>query len=106
MPSKPDSQPASALDERIAARVMDHMNDDHADAVLLYVQAFGGIGEATQARMTSIDLAAMGLEYRSPRGSGVVKVAFEPRLTGAEELRPRLVAMVDDARERLRNGSG
>ncbi len=106
MPSKPDSHPDSALDERIAARVIEHMNDDHADAVLLYVQAFGGVSEATEARMTSIDLATMGLEYRSPHGSGVVKVAFQPRLTGAEELRPRLVAMVDDARERLRDESG
>ncbi len=102
----PHPQPAPSLDRRVTARVIEHMNDDHADAVLLYVQVFGGIGEATEARMVSIDLCAMGLEYQSPHDPGVVQLTFEPPLTCAEDLRPRLVAMVNDARDRLREGTG
>ena len=92
------------LDPAVAARVIDHMNEDHADAVLLYVQTFGSAADATEARMVSISLAAMELEYRGPTGINTVQIAFKPPLSGPEELRPRLVAMVGTARGRLSQG--
>ena len=80
---------------------MTHMNADHADAVLLYVQAFAAIENATLARMVSIDLIAMTLEYECPEGTGVARIVFDPPLTDPQELRARLVALTNEARRAL-----
>ena len=86
----------------LAQGVIEHMNEDHSDAVLLYVKAFGGIEDATEAHMTSIDFEAMELAYQTPAGSGHLKVLFDPPLAEFGEIRPRLVAMIADARRRVR----
>ena len=91
------------MDPVLRQRVIEHMNEDHADAVLLYVRALGGIDDATEARMATIDLEAMVLEYRSAARTGTVQVDFDPPLAGFEEVRPRLVALVADARQRIRS---
>src|SRR5512140_2359630 len=48
-----------------AAGILDHMNADHADALVLYCSAFAGVA-AEQATMTGIDY--MGFHLRARRG--------------------------------------
>ena len=35
----------------VISRICNHMNEDHADAVVLYAQAFGGLTDATAASL-------------------------------------------------------
>ena len=45
----------------ISSRICKHMNDDHADAIVLYAKAFGGVTDANAAQMLSIDAQGMDL---------------------------------------------
>lgn len=38
---------ADTLFANVSARICNHMNEDHGDAVVLYAQAFGGLTTAT-----------------------------------------------------------
>ncbi len=96
-----ESLPVKSLDSVAAKRIIEHMNADHSGALLLYARAFGGIEGLTGARMVSVDLEAMTLAYEHPDGNGTVQIAFEPPLSGPQEARPRLVALVAEARRRL-----
>jgi putative heme iron utilization protein len=100
------SSSAPRLEPAVAHRVIEHMNDDHADAVLLYVRAFGGMPQATAAQLTGIDLETMEIRFDQPAGPGQTLVRFDPPLRDAGEIRPRLVEMVAVARSLLQDGSG
>ena len=101
MSQHPQPRIDTSLEPSVSKRIITHMNDDHGDAVLLYVQTFVPIGNATAARMVSIDLLAMTLEYEYPGGKGVARIVFDPPLAGSKEVRARLVAMVNEARRAL-----
>ncbi len=98
MSQHPQPRIDTSLEPSVSERIITHMNDDHADAVLLYVQAFAPVERATAARMVSIDLLAMTLEYEYPGGTGVARIVFDPPLAGPQEVRRRLVALVKEAR--------
>ena len=85
----------AALDDAARAAVIEHMNDDHADACLLYAQRQAGLPEAQNAVMIDITLSHMRLEVDGRR----VEVAFHRRATGRDDLRAVLVEMVKRARE-------
>ncbi len=91
----------ASLDPSVTEQIITHMNADHADAVLLYVQAFAHIENATAVRMVSIDLLAMTLEYDSPEGTGTARIVFDPPLTAPQEVRARLIVLVNEARRVL-----
>ena len=44
-----------AFPPEVSDRICKHMNQDHADAVVQYAQAFGGMPEATAATLLAID---------------------------------------------------
>jgi putative heme iron utilization protein len=73
-----------------------HMNADHADAVELYARAFCD-AEAGPWRLAGIDPEGLELVL----GDRVERLWFDPPLTAAEELRPRLVHLAKAAREKL-----
>ena len=85
----------AALDHAARAAVIEHMNDDHADACLLYARRQAGLPEAQNAVMIDITLSHMHLEVDGRR----VEVAFHRRATGRDDLRAVLVEMVKRARE-------
>ena len=51
----------SEFSVEVSDRICKHMNDDHANAVVLYAQNFGGLSNATAAEMVSIDSQGMNL---------------------------------------------
>lgn len=85
----------AALDDAARAAVIEHMNDDHADACLLYARRQAGLPEAQNAVMIDITLSHMRLEVDGRR----VEVAFHRPATGRDDLRAVLVEMVKRARE-------
>jgi putative heme iron utilization protein len=78
----------------VSDRICQHMNQDHADAVLLYATAYGHQPQATAATMAAIDPEGMDLAVTVAGQVIPVRVAFDHTLTGAEDAHHTLVAML------------
>lgn len=86
--------PASALTER-ETDIVDHMNEDHTEAVGLYATRLLG-RTGTGWRMTGID--AEGADLR--RDGEVARLEFAARIEDAEAARRELVRLAKDARSK------
>lgn len=86
-----------ALEELSAmeAGAIAHMHADHLDAVRLYAERLARAGEGSWF-LSSFD--PEGLDFMD--GDRVARLAFDPPLATAGDLRPRLVALAKEARER------
>jgi putative heme iron utilization protein len=84
----------------VAAGILEHMNADHADALVLYCRAFAGVA-ADAATMVAVD--RLGFRVRADVGGRPqgLRVAFSREVRSAGEARTVLVQMVRDARARL-----
>ncbi len=81
-----------------AASIIEHMNADHADALVLLTRALAGI-DAQEALMTSVD--RLGFHVRLKTGEGIRgrRIAFPRAVNTPEETREVLVEMVRQARQ-------
>ena len=84
-----------------ASGVISHMNDDHADAMVLYCKAFSRATDINAARMTGVDRYGFEMSAVTPQGPRPVRLAFAEPVSTPEEVRAALVAMLKDARTRL-----
>ncbi|MEH1944934.1 MAG: DUF2470 domain-containing protein [Nostoc sp.] len=82
----------------ISSRICKHMNDDHADAIVLYAKAFGGIADAIAAQMLAIDAQGMDLIAQVNGETVPVRIQFDRVLADAEDAHQTLIAMVKQAR--------
>lgn len=88
------SDPAAAAGlAAIEAGAVEHMNDDHADALALYATVLAGAPPGPW-RATGLD--AEGIDLFD--GARAARVWFPQPLAGAGELRPALVALAASAR--------
>ncbi len=71
-------------------RICNHMNNDHADAVNIYAQCYGGIAKPMEAKMISISSYEMALEVD---GKSVL-IPFEHTLVNSKDAHKTLVAML------------
>ena len=55
--------------------IMQHMNTDHADALVLLAKHFAGI-EAQEAEMTSVDRLGFNLRLKTESGVHGMRIAF------------------------------
>lgn len=92
----------SAFSAEVSDRICQHMNDDHANAVVLYAQNFGGLSNATAAKMVSIDSQGMELMAQVNGAAVPVRVEFDHVLEDAEDAHHTLVAMVKQARHKTK----
>jgi putative heme iron utilization protein len=81
-----------------AAHAVEHLNDDHADALLLISQKLAGYPDATAAKATSIDRYGMDLSIDTPRGNAPFRVGFAERADEADGLRGATVELAKRAR--------
>ena len=84
-----------------AAGVIAHMNDDHADAMVLYCKAFSKATEIDAATMTGVDRYGFELSAMTAEGPRPVRLAFPRPVATPDEVRAALVAMLKDARAAL-----
>jgi len=84
-----------------AAHAIEHMNADHADALLIMARTIGGHPDATAARAVRIDRYGMDLEADTPRGewASAARIPFAETLGAPEDLRAATVAAARRARE-------
>ncbi|MEM9651502.1 MAG: DUF2470 domain-containing protein [Actinomycetota bacterium] len=81
-----------------ADAVVEHMNDDHADANLLYAQRLAGLTDATEASMTAIDRYGVTLRVETPAAPRLARVPFAEPLAAAGDARPAVIALLEQAR--------
>jgi putative heme iron utilization protein len=81
-----------------AAGIIEHMNDDHASAVLAYATQLAKVPDATGATMTAVDRYGFELAVTTPEGPRAVRLAFDEPVATSDEVRRAMVAMVRRAR--------
>lgn len=79
------------------AAVLEHMNRDHAGALLEYARHYAG-AEAEEARMVGVDRLGFKLRLRRGARRWSVRLAFPREVRSAEECRAALVEMLHRAR--------
>lgn len=82
----------------ISSRICNHMNEDHADAIVLYAKAFGGATDAIAAQMLAIDSEGMDLTAQVNGEAVPIRIPFNHVLADAEDAHQTLIAMVKQAR--------
>jgi hypothetical protein len=82
-----------------AAGIIEHMNRDHADALLLFARVLAHL-PADEATMASIDRLGFKLRVRHRDRLGSARIAFPQEVTTPEASRAVLIEMLRDARSR------
>ncbi len=90
---------ADSITPAVSDRICAHMNDDHADAILLYAKIYGNKPEAKAAKMLSIEPQQMNLEALIDGEMVPVCISFERELTDSEDAHHTLIEMVKKARK-------
>ena len=88
---------ADPITPEVSQRICTHMNDDHAEAVLMYAQVYGQAEAATAATMKAIDPEGMDLNVMLGNEATTIRVPFERSLTDSEDAHQVLIAMVRQA---------
>ena len=82
-----------------AAAIIEHMNRDHAGALIEYARHFAREA-ADEATMVAIDRLGFKLRLRQSDRLSSVRIAFPREVTSAEQSRETLIAMLREARAR------
>jgi heme iron utilization protein len=82
-----------------AAGIIQHMNSDHADALILLAHAFSGI-ESQQATMTSVDRLGFQVRLKTSDGMRGARIAFSREVSSPADARTVLIEMVGQARQK------
>jgi len=81
----------------VAVSIIEHMNRDHAAALVAYARRFAG-EEADAAEMTAVDRLGFRLRLRKGDRLWGARIAFPREVTSADQSREVLIAMAREAR--------
>jgi len=81
-----------------AVGIIQHMNADHADALLLLAQAIKGI-QAEEAEMTAVDRLGFHVRLKTSKRMRSVRIGFPEEVRSAGGCRTALIAMVKEAKK-------
>ncbi len=84
-----------------APGAIDHMNADHADALVACCRTFGGVPDASSAVMTGLDRYGFDVIAEAKSGRRATRIAFPTPLHEPQELRPAMIALTRQAREAI-----
>jgi putative heme iron utilization protein len=84
-----------------AAAILEHMNQDHADALPLYCRAFSRVADVQNATMTSIDRLGFEMSVVTGAGTRTVRLAFPEPIASKADARRALVGLLKVARAQL-----
>ncbi len=84
-----------------AARAIEHLNEDHDDALLDMTRAIGDCPEATAARCVDADRTGLDLMALTSEGEVEVRVPYDEPIEGPEGLREATVELAHRARGQL-----
>jgi heme oxygenase (biliverdin-IX-beta and delta-forming) len=92
-----DAKPDPLVD--VADSILQHMNADHADALVTYARVLAG-EPADEAGMVAVDRLGFKLRLRNGERLSSVRIAFPREVTTAEQARTALIDMLHEARAR------
>lgn len=92
---------ADTITPEISDRICKHMNDDHADAVLLYAKVYGKVTEAEAAKILKVEADGMDLAVNTGNQESTIRIAFDHALQDSEDAHQTLIAMVKAARSQM-----
>ena len=83
-----------------AARIVEHMNDDHADSLVLFARVFGGREQTVEARMVGCDRYGFAMLARDSAGGDetAIRLPFRALVDTPDAARAAMVALVREAR--------
>lgn len=87
-----------------APEIIRHMNEDHADALILLAKSFAGI-DSEEAAMTAVDRLGFNVRLKTPERMRGARIAFLDEVRNPEEARKMLVKMVQQARQQQTQNS-
>jgi putative heme iron utilization protein len=91
---------ADIITPQISDRICKHMNEDHAEAIVVYAQAYGNVANAIAAQMVSIDPQGMTLSVQTDSETQPLRIAFDHELQDSEDAHQTLITMVRSARQK------
>ena len=87
----------------VSDRICQHMNEDHAEAIVIYAKTFGNTPETEKAEMLSIDSEGMNLSVLANNKTLPIRIKFDHLLENSEDAHQTLIAMVKQARQLPKN---
>ena len=81
-----------------AQGIIDHMNDDHRDANLLFAKNLANLTDCSEASMLGIDRYGVTLRATTPTGPRMVRLGFSAALKNEEEARPAIIELLNIAK--------
>ena len=98
---EPDDWSGSEADPvaPLAAGIIDHMNADHADALVQYCRTFSRATDTASATMTSVDRYGFEMSAETAKGPRPIRLAFSAPIVTSEDARREMVALLRRARE-------
>jgi len=81
--------------------ILEHMNNDHADSLVVYAKAFGVVPDATGATMLTCDRYGFDLLIEAPGGKQAVRIPFGVSTDTPDAVRKAMIRLVTEGRETL-----
>ena len=96
----------STIDPEVKAEIIEHMNDDHPDAVLAYIHHFAGMLDAANAQIVDVSETSILIERdhddeTPPNKDNFVEVALPEPISNIKEAERVMVAMFFEAKAAL-----
>tara|TARA_Y100001970_G_scaffold190340_1_gene231455 strand:+ start:6391 stop:7227 length:837 start_codon:yes stop_codon:yes gene_type:complete len=79
--------------------IIEHMNEDHRDAMVICCKNLSKAKDASDAVMTGIDRYGFEMSAITSDGPRPIRLAFRNEATNSEEARSEIVSLVKDARK-------
>ena len=81
--------------------ILEHMNNDHADSLVVYAKAFGGVPDATGGTMLTCDRYGFDLLIEAPSGKQAVRIPFGDSTDTPDAVREAMIRLVTEGRQKL-----
>ena len=96
----------SKIDPEVKAEIIEHMNDDHPDAVLAYVHHFAGLRDAENAQIIDVSATSMLIERdhgdgAEPNKDNLVEVPLSEPISDIKDAERVMVTMFFEAKAAL-----
>jgi hypothetical protein len=79
--------------------IIEHMNDDHRDAMTILCQKMSKAVDTTDATMVSIDRYGFEMSAVTSDGNRPIRLAFDNEISTSDEARMEIISLVKRARK-------
>lgn len=81
-----------------AAAIIDHMNEDHADIMVLYCKLMSKAVDTTEAQLVGVDRYGFEMSAMTAEGPRPIRLPFSKPVSSADEVRNEMVTLAKQVR--------